>query len=167
MDARKYIELRNETTIEIVSLGYTNVRLFHADALVDAQVGYSVTESGESLTGDKEGDWLPSWFVIGGEDLCGDPLFVDLANPDLPVVTAPHGEGDWHPVTIASSFNGFVAALEEVRVLSEGRENPMKLKNNPILSFQREQTLMAIAEANPNNSLEFWEKWLDANIHDG
>jgi len=71
--------------------------LVEPDELGDMQVGYSVTEDGRSLTGDADGDWRPTWIVIGTEELTGDPLFVDLDTPHLAVYTAMHGMGDWDP----------------------------------------------------------------------
>ena len=160
MNVDHYLDLRNEATIESVSLGYTTFALFSAAEVEDAQVGYSVSDSGERFTGDQEGDWKESWLVIGYEDLCGDPIFVDLAKPLLPVFTAAHGQGDWSPVMIASSYEGFIQALQEVKRISLGRENPVKLERNPISAVEREQTLNRIAELNQSASLEFWETWI-------
>ena len=89
----------------------------------------------------KRANWKESWFVIGYEDLCGDPIFVDLAKPEFPVFTAAHREGDWSPEMIASSFQGLIEALQEVNRLSEGRENPVKLERNPISAVERERVL--------------------------
>jgi hypothetical protein len=60
------------------------------------------------FTGENAGDWKRDWFVIACEDLLGDPIFVDLSEPGLPVFTAAHGEGEWNPVLIASSLRGFI-----------------------------------------------------------
>ena len=160
MNIDHYLDLRNVATIESVSLGYTTVALFSAAEVEDAQVGYSVSDSGERVTGDQEGDWKESWLVIGCEDLCGDPIFVDLAKPLLPVFTAAHGQGDWSPVMIASSWEGFIQALQLVKRVSIGRENPVKLQQNPLSAVEREQTLNRIAQLNRGASLEFWENWL-------
>ena len=111
------------------------------------------------MTGDQEGDWKEGWFVIGYEDLGGDPILVDLNAPELPVFTAAHGEGAWSPIMIASSFEGFVKALEEVARLSTGRQNPVQLQRNPVSDIERERVLNRIAEHNPNAELGFWESW--------
>ena len=132
MNIQPYLELRNKLLIDSVSFGHTTVTLFMANELKDAQVGYRVSDSGEPFTGEEEGDWKDSWLVIGYEDLCGDPIFVDFATPEFPVFTAAHGEGDWSPEMIASSFQGFTQALQEVKRLSEGRNNPVKLEHNPV-----------------------------------
>ena len=159
MNAHDYIEIRNRLPIGQVSLGYTTVAIFSESELEEAQIGCSLSDSGQTLTGEETGDWKKSWLVIGSEDLCGDPIFVDLNMPELPVFTAAHGEGDWIPVTIASSFEGFVKALEEIQSISVGRQNPIQLQQNPLLDGERGRVLRRIAEFNPNASLEFWERW--------
>ena len=153
--------MRNEIAFESVSFGYTNVNLFPAEELKDAQVGYSISDSGESLTGNKEGDWREEWLVVGSEDLCGDPIFVDLTKPEFPVFTAAHGEGYWNPILIASSFQGFINALEEIGRVAQGRKNPIELERKPVSASERERALSRIAEFNPEASLEFWENWFE------
>ena len=159
MSSHHYIEIRNRLSIEQVSLGDRTVTIFSAAELREAQIGYSVSDTGETLTGDTEGEWKKSWLVIGSEDLGGDPVFADLNVPELPVFTAAHGEAAWNPVMIASSFEGFVKALEEIERISNGRQNPVQLQRDPLLDVERERVLLRIAEFNPNASLEFWKSW--------
>jgi hypothetical protein len=159
MNAHDYIEIRSRLPIAKVTLGYTTVTIFSELELEEAQVGYSVSDSGERFTGVKKGDWKESWLVIGTEDLCGDPIFVDLNMPDLPVFTAAHGQGEWIPVMIAGSFEGFGKALGEIERISDGRQNPVQLQRNPLPVGERERVLSRIAELNPNAELEFWESW--------
>ena len=157
MNAHDYIEIRSRLPIAQVALGYTTVAIFSELELEEAQVGYSVSDSGERFTGVKKGDWKESWLVIGTEDLCGDPIFVDLDMPDLPVFTAAHGQGEWIPVMIAGSFEGFGKALEEIERISDRRQNPVQLQRNPLPVGERERVLRRIAELKPNAALEFWE----------
>jgi hypothetical protein len=161
MDSQQYIEIRNRHRVEKVSLGYRTVTLFPSSELEGAQLGYSIGDSGERYSGENEGDWKDGWFVIGYEDLCGDPIFVDLNAQDLPVFTAAHGEGDWKPVEIVSSFEGFVKALSEIEHVSDGRHNPVQLEHNPLSDAERKRVLDRIAELNRSASLEFWESWFD------
>ena len=58
-------------------------------------------------------DWQPQWFVIGMETLIGDPVFVDLDDPNLPVFTAMHGMGSWRAVRLAPSLEGFLCGKLE------------------------------------------------------
>lgn len=157
MNVEHYIQLRKEIAFESVSFGYTTVNLYPTEELEDAQVGYSVSDSGESFTGEKEGDWRKEWFVIGSEDLCGDPIFVELTKPELPVFTAIHGEGDWNPVLIASSFKAFINALEEIEHVAQGRQNPVELERNQVSEsatphvqlFASRLTLYYVARSKP------------------
>lgn len=58
------------------------------------------------------GCWPAHWIVIDAIE--ADPFIVDLSSPDLPVLTARHGEGAWRPHPVAHTLAAFVAALEVV-----------------------------------------------------
>ena len=83
------------------------IELTTADGLDDLQIGFSVTQAGESLLGSLEG-WKSNWLVIGIETMLGDPVFADLDHPRLPVYTALHGMGVWHPELLAESLEELV-----------------------------------------------------------
>jgi hypothetical protein len=51
MNAHQYIEIRNRRPIKQVSFGYTTVAILSESELEQAQVGYSVSDFGEPLTG--------------------------------------------------------------------------------------------------------------------
>lgn len=161
MEIEKYIEIRRKVSVNDVSLGYQSVRLIPVDELNEAQQGYSVTESGEALTGDCEGDWKSNWLIIAREELAGDPLFVDLNEEDLPVYTAEHGQGAWSPMIVSSSFKGFIQALEEIGRIGQGRRNPFELEKNPLSDADRKQSLNRIAQVCGDVSFEFWESWFE------
>jgi hypothetical protein len=143
-----------------VSLGYMALTLFRKDALPDAQMGYSLDPDGNDLTGPERGDWRANWLVIGYEDLCGDPIFIDAGSPGFPVYTAAQGIGHWRPELISSSFENLLAILDKVKALSLGRENPVLLKQNPISSVQAERVLAEIERDNAGVEMEFWRMWL-------
>jgi hypothetical protein len=109
------------------------------------------------LTGDQDGDWLQKWIVIGYEDLCGDPIFIDISVDEFPVYTAIHGEGSWNAKRVAVSLEAFGRALLSVANIAKGRENPLALKNNPLEQLEKEATLSFIRRDNPGVDLEFWE----------
>jgi hypothetical protein len=73
------------------------------DELAELQLGYSVGTDGASLVGG-DGGWQPGWVVIGTDVLLGDPLFVDIGDARLPVLTAMHGMGEWDPTPVAESL---------------------------------------------------------------
>lgn len=93
----------DDPEVEIIS-----IHLFSREEIEEGQLGYSIDEDGNSLTGDNEGDWKENWYVIGYDELVGDPIFIDIKNKKYPVMTAMHGEGDWEPEVIFWSFNKFL-----------------------------------------------------------
>ncbi|PED69388.1 hypothetical protein CON97_25455 [Bacillus pseudomycoides] len=98
------IELEvDDTEIETIS-----IHLFSREEFEEGQLGYSVDEEDNSLTGDSEGDWKETWYVIGYGENLGDPIFVDIEDKNYPVMTAMHGEGDWEPEVMFSSLNEFL-----------------------------------------------------------
>jgi hypothetical protein len=80
-------------SIPSVSLGYTTVSIYRVDELEGGQTGYSVDPAGHTLVDRTDGSWHAEWLVIGYEDLCGDPIFIDTEVQGYPVYTAIHGEG--------------------------------------------------------------------------
>lgn len=161
MIPEEYLIARDALAFRVVSLGFRSVILHTPDELQQAQVGYSMDDHGASLIGTLPGDWREDWLVIGYEDECGDPIFIDTMRKDYPVYTAPHGVGDWVPSLIATSFPNFIAALSYVKNLSVGRQNPVERAANPVPARDRKAILEAISRENPDASLEFWENWLN------
>lgn len=77
------------------------------------QIGYRIHGiTGEDLSSADEGAWQPEWLVIG-EGLCGDPLFVNVneAEQGFPVYTAENGTGYWEAEKVANSIASFVKII--------------------------------------------------------
>lgn len=148
-------------TLREVSVGYMTIRLLSAEQLEEEQVGYARHPDGRDLTGVEQGKWRNPWLVFAHEDMCGDPIFTDLAAENFPVFTAAHGTGSWDPTLIAGSFDGFVAALREVHRLSHGREHPVALEANPLTAAEREHFAKAIRVLGKDASLDFWVDWFE------
>lgn len=145
-----------------VSVGYRRLILFGAEQLDSEQVGYSRDAQGRDLTGGgAAGEWRDSWVVFGHEDECGDPVFVDLATPGLPVYTAVHGTGAWAPKLLASSFENFLVGLHEIAIRSSGRSNPIELEGSPLSLPERAELVNALRCLGPDVDLEFWEGWFE------
>ena len=140
-----------------VSFGYETIRVYQGVELESLQVGYSVKQTGESLVGEGDGDWLKKWVVIGYEELCGDPIFIDTSIERFPVYTAAHGEGRWDPRPVAFSLEGFGKALSILAEAAIGREGANALETNPLTQSEKESILAAIRYENPGIDLEFWE----------
>ncbi|USK36308.1 hypothetical protein LIT25_16180 [Bacillus sp. F19] len=88
-----------------------SIHLFTREEIEEGQLGYSIDEDGNSLAGNDEGDWKESWYVIGYDELVGDPIFIDISNKKYPVMTAMHGEGEWEPEVMFWTFNKFLEAV--------------------------------------------------------
>ncbi|KEK23112.1 hypothetical protein [Bacillus gaemokensis] len=87
------------------------VYIFSRDEFEEGQLGYSIGKDNESLIGNEKGDWQDSWFVIGYEEVMGDPFFVDVKDVKFPVYTAEHGMGEWEPLLHSDSLEEFLAEL--------------------------------------------------------
>jgi len=138
-------------------LGSSGFRFFHESEFANGQRGYARGADGESLVGNDDGDWKPNWQVIGYEEACGDPIFVDTASKGLPVFTAMHGTGEWTPKLIADTLDSFKQSLHVIAEIAVGRENPVKLEANPIDDSVRKEALERIRILNPGVDPEFWE----------
>ena len=160
MNSDGYKELLNTLAIPPVSLGHTAVRVHGVNELEEAQISYSIDTSGASLVDGEPGSWQKQWLVIGYEDRCGDPIFIDAETEGFPVYTAMHGTGDWEPNLIATGLRNFAAAIREVATVAKGRENPVKLETNPIAPVDRASVLDKIQQRNPGIDPAFWEIWL-------
>lgn len=164
MNREAYERILRSADARGLSLGSGGIHLHAAEALDEAQVGYAVDPGGQPLGGTGEGEWQPSWLVIGSETLCGDPLFVDLAQAGLPVLTAAHGMGCWEADPIADSAEAFFRALDVVRTASGGRERPAPYPPNPLPEAEREEVLRRIGELNPRSDLYFWRLLLESDF---
>jgi hypothetical protein len=148
---------------EEVSFGVTTIRIGRPGDLGQLQVGFSVDARGNPLFGDSDGSWRPTWIVVGIDDTCGDPIFIDATGDGFPVFTAMHGQGRWQPVQIASSLAGLGQALAALSDASRDREDPIALRSNPLGKEDREVFLSRVRQHNPGVSLGFWADLLDAS----
>jgi len=164
MKIDKYKKFLEAVSISQVSFGSTTIHLFSEDELSKGQIGYSIDSNGKPLTGNDEGDWKRGWFVIGFEDLCGDPIFIDLEMDCFPVFTAMHGIGHWNEQEVAETFEGFVGVLEVIAGVSKGRNTDALLEQNPLSSKEKRAILAEIKKIIPNSSTGFWENLLDIEL---
>ena len=163
MSLEDYKQLLRTFDIPTISVGYVTVHIFKVEELTEGQIGYSVTPSSASLIDDALGTWKENWVVIGYEDGGGDPIFIDAATPPFAVYTATHGAGSWEPRLIATELRSFAAAMRELATLANGRENPVRLEQNPISQSERANVLERIQGDNPNIDETFWQDLLTSN----
>ena len=150
----RYRQMRARVPFDSVSIGYATIHLAPVRELEGTQQGYSIVPDGET-------DWKDEWVVIGYEDLCGDPIFIDTDVDDYPVYTAAHGMGEWNPQLIAFTFRHFVQILQQLQVLARGRSNPVELERRPITDQERESFLEFIRRDSPDIDFTFWETILE------
>ena len=117
-----------------VCVGYSELTLIDSASFEQSMEGYAYLE-GTDLTGTADGDWKTSWQIIGSDSL-GDPLFIDRVHEDLPVYTAAHGTGIWSPTIIASTYEGFLKAIDSVAEIANGRDNPVAMQGKPIFNSE-------------------------------
>jgi hypothetical protein len=160
--AMKACETALKSILPRVSFGYETIYVFRSPELEAQQIGYSVSPAGKSLAGTRDGDWLSEWVVIGYEELCGDPIFIDASKSGFPVYTAMHGEGSWRPVKIAVSLEEFGHTLAAIAGVAQGREYPAALARNPLPQSEKDAALSEIQRRNPDVDLEFWDLILDS-----
>ena len=60
-----------------ISIGYNGFTIFANSQLENEQSGYRVDIEEQSLVGSNNGDWKETWFVIGQDDIVGDPIFIE------------------------------------------------------------------------------------------
>ncbi|MED1267598.1 hypothetical protein P4U03_13430 [Bacillus mycoides] len=89
------------------------IELFNSEEIEEGQIGYRITDNGESLMSNEEGSWQESWIVIGLDSYIGDPIFVDTKGIECAVYTAEHGEGIWNPMLVAESIDQVIQAVKE------------------------------------------------------
>lgn len=145
---------------EDISLGYSEINIFKSENIEEEQIGYSVSENGKSLTGNKNGDWKKNWVVIATDNM-GDPIFVDIENHNLPVFIAEHGNGEWEENYIAISIENFSRILNDLKQLSIKRENPVQIEKNPISETEMEMFLSKTKDENKGMDVEYWEIFLE------
>lgn len=148
---------------EDISIGYNEINFFNADNLEKAQIGYSIDEKGNSLIGKNSGDWKKNWIVIATDSL-GDPIFIDSENLSLPVFNSQHGQGEWQETYIAISLDSFSKILKNLKDLSIGRENPVKIEKKPILKIELDSFLEKTKNDNNKMDVGFWEFFLENDV---
>lgn len=140
-----------------VSFGCSTIRVYRPSELSSGQIGHSIGPSGEVLSGDRNGDWRRAWLVIGFDQTCGDPIFIDTAEEGYPVYTAVTGNGRWAPQLIAVSLIAFAQVLSAIAAVAQGRENPVALEKHPLTQQEKEFALATIRQHNPRIDVSFWE----------
>ena len=142
-----------------ISLGYSEIIFLRSNELEDGQIGYRVDDKGNSLITGQDGDWQENWIVIAS-DFAGDPIFVDIASPNLTVLCAAHGEMAWDPMIIADSLDKLKEIISILINVSKHRTSPVDLEANPTREDERESVLKSIQNLIPGSDIEYWQIFL-------
>ncbi|MCU5459850.1 hypothetical protein OCA96_09205 [Bacillus cereus] len=110
----EYVDRAEDNEIELeYEFEPMTIELFNSEEIEEGQLGYSVDDEGQSLTGNGDGDWKEGWIVIGIDLYLGDPIFVDSNDENCPVYTAMHGEGDWESECIAERIEVVIEKVKD------------------------------------------------------
>jgi hypothetical protein len=159
----KYWKARASLGFDQINFGIGGVSLLKESEIEEAQRGYSIASDGSSLCSGKEGAWKPDWIVVGHDTACGDPLIVDVADPELPILRDFNGQGEWRPTGIAISLDAFVLSLKEFARIASGRGTPTERDANPVTTAERDGFLTRVSEVNHGRAeMDFWGALLEA-----
>jgi hypothetical protein len=141
-----------------IHFGYTGIALVPIEKIPEAQLGYSVIPDGDTT------DWKDSWLVVGHDIALGDPIFIDGSIKDLPVFTAPHGEGYWSPTMIAPSTHAFFEIFEHFAVLAKNRQHPVALEKNPPSEKELKEFMDHVSRYCSGKIPDFWSLLVDPDL---
>lgn len=132
------------------------------------QIGYKIHGwTKESLTGNNEGDFKESWYVICS-NYCDDPFFVDFLEEekDFPVYFAFHGSGGWTPIKISENIQDFSKHLMNIKEIENIKEKVLSYlsKNFDIKNEFWKEVYQEFSEINeelenPSEDQD-WEDWI-------
>jgi hypothetical protein len=111
-----------------VSIGFTTIRIYSEAEFLSRQIGYSVDSKGSSLAGNGKGNWLEEWIVVGYDDSCGDPIFVNVNVQSYPGLHCRSRYGRMECCSDCRQFEAFRKSLNIVSDLAKGREYPTLLQ---------------------------------------
>lgn len=134
----------NSINFHEISIGYTTITIYPSDSLEDMQ-----TTGIDHLT--------DNFIVFGDEDVCGDLLCIDTSNGSLPVYLVPL-DNEIDPECISISFDNFINILHLLKDISIGRDNPVKLEENPVPKNIEKNFLNYIIMQNPDCEIKYWEE---------
>lgn len=93
--------------------------------LKDFQIGYKIHgNTGEKITGENEGDFRESWYVICS-GYSNDPFFIDINEKKerFPVYFAWQGARNWIPIKVSENIIEFGNQLEILKKIESSGEN--------------------------------------------
>jgi hypothetical protein len=127
----------------------------------DLQLGYSMSPDGMDLCGESAGQWRRSWFVIA-TDGQGDPLFVDSARTEFPILTAGHGMGAWEPTPVSTTLAHFLRCVQVITEYQTTFDNLCKAQDGRGLVQSVKDLRTRLAGIDRFKRCSFWALCLSA-----
>lgn len=113
-----------------------------AQALVQAQQGFSCYPDGSPLPSSEAGNWQDNWLVIATDTELGDPYFVDTTDEQQAVYTAILTDDGWQKQLVSNSLNSFVACLQLLAKTSNQEQATIFPDENTLADKNQLTTLM-------------------------
>ena len=148
-------------TPNTVSLGVLDLLLFSNESSKKNQTGFSIDRDGNSIFGFDEGDWQEGWYVIGIDQNCFDPIFIDLNDPNLPIYKAMTGMGCWEEKLISENYSSFLNALRLVEGLKTKYQFSESVPDDEAKNF-----MVSIQETIGDGDLYFWGMFIQLEERD-
>jgi len=146
--------------------GKSGFKIATSDNFDYIQTDYRVDWNGKDITGDEEGDWQKSWYVIGN-DLDGvSPVFVDIEEQPLRVYIPKGSRGSWKANLVSESLEGFICAMEYIQSLG-GEEETFLYPHKDMLTDEKKLTEFfdTILSFTGEESSAFWREFIDEHKH--
>jgi hypothetical protein len=117
------------------SFGVVSLLMFSNESSIKNQTGFSIDRDGNPIFGFDEGDWQEGWYVIGIDQNCFDPIFIDLNDPDLPIYKASASMGSWEENLICENYQSFLKSLKLVENLKTKYQSCETVPDEEVQSF--------------------------------
>ncbi|KAJ52594.1 hypothetical protein CTM_06401 [Clostridium tetanomorphum DSM 665] len=139
---------------------FVNFKFFNIEDIEEEQIGYSIDQDGNFLVSGKEGSWESGWIVIGCENLCGDPIIMDIKEEGFPISLLMHGMGDWSGGTyLSESIDKFINEIKCINNFIS--EKSMKNTNPRITCRELDDLIYDIIEKNEYGDVDIWKDMLE------
>ena len=157
---QEIIEVIKSKNFKEVFFGSNGFSIVDEASINNLQLGYSVHPEGSDLSGSNEGDWQKSWIVIGTDTEVGDPFFVDINDPLLPVYTAMHGMGEWGEELVSKSLLSFLELLSYLNGISKQDYAQIDPDENTITDSKQLASIKSKLQE-ISGEKDYWENFIE------
>jgi hypothetical protein len=111
----------------------------------------------------EDNTWNKSWLVVAIDTELGDPYIVVADGTDNTVHTAIFTGDIWELISVASSFESFVACVSIINNTSDQKEPVFVPDESTITDINALKTLGTALDTT-SNCEEFWQQFINAYI---